>query len=64
MPTDHYVDTSFWNFDSLFIPQSHPARDLQDTFFIADPKEGKKNYPEYWDRVRKMHEEGGQGSIG
>lgn len=32
-----FVETSFWNFDSLFQPQAHPARDMQDTFFIKDP---------------------------
>ena len=37
MPTDRFVDTGFWNFDALFVPQQHPARDMQDTFFIADP---------------------------
>ena len=29
------VETSFWNFDALFVPQDHPARDMQDTFFVA-----------------------------
>lgn len=31
MPTGKYVETGFWNFDALFVPQQHPARDLQDT---------------------------------
>ena len=25
---------SFWNFDALFTPQDHPARELQDTFYL------------------------------
>ena len=37
MPTNRYVESGFWNFDALFVPQQHPARDLQDTFYIADP---------------------------
>lgn len=37
MPTNRFVETGFWNFDALFIPQQHPARDIQDTFFISDP---------------------------
>ncbi len=37
MPTNRYVETGFWNFDALFVPQQHPARDQQDTFFISDP---------------------------
>ena len=32
-----YVETGFWNFDALYVPQQHPARDLQDTFYISDP---------------------------
>jgi phenylalanyl-tRNA synthetase alpha subunit len=35
MATSHYVDSGFWNFDTLFVPQQHPARDLQDTFYIS-----------------------------
>jgi hypothetical protein len=29
-----WVESSFWNFDALFQPQSHPARDAHDTFFV------------------------------
>ncbi|TRO45534.1 phenylalanine--tRNA ligase subunit alpha [Candidatus Bathyarchaeota archaeon] len=35
------VQTAFWNFDALFQPQDHPARDMVDTFYLAKPKEGK-----------------------
>ena len=28
------IQSSFWNFDALFTPQDHPARELQDTFYI------------------------------
>ena len=28
-------DCSFWNFDALFQPQQHPARDAHDTFFLT-----------------------------
>jgi len=34
-----FVDSGFWNFDTLFVPQQHPARDLQDTFYVSDPSE-------------------------
>ena len=37
-----YVETGFWNFDALFIPQQHPARDQQDTFFVSDPPSADK----------------------
>ena len=30
----HYIQPSFWNFDALFQPQDHPARDMQDTFYL------------------------------
>lgn len=35
MPTQNFVESCFWNFDSLFQPQQHPARDAHDTFFIS-----------------------------
>ena len=28
------TQSCFWNFDALFIPQDHPARDMQDTFYL------------------------------
>lgn len=45
MPTDKYVESSFWNFDTLFQPQSHPARDMHDTFFLKHPATCK-DFPE------------------
>ena len=41
MQTDRYVESCFWNFDALFQPQAHPARDAHDTFFVAHPKQAK-----------------------
>jgi phenylalanyl-tRNA synthetase alpha subunit len=35
MPTASFVESGFWCFDALFVPQQHPARDLQDTFYIS-----------------------------
>jgi len=35
------VDTAFWVFDALFQPQDHPAREMQDTFYVAEPKRGR-----------------------
>ncbi|ANB13145.1 phenylalanine--tRNA ligase subunit alpha [Sugiyamaella lignohabitans] len=65
MPTNQYVESGFWNFDTLYVPQQHPARDLQDTFYLKDPVKALE--PEdktYWSHVRKVHEEGEFGSIG
>ena len=65
MPTNKWVESSFWNFDSLFQPQSHPARDAHDTFFMKGECGTTRNFPEdYYERVRKIHEEGGFESVG
>ena len=55
MPTNRFVESSFWNFDSLFQPQSHPARDMHDTFFIKNPANCKEYPQEYGDRVKTIH---------
>ncbi|KAJ1509519.1 hypothetical protein HMI56_006752 [Coelomomyces lativittatus] len=64
MPTNRYVESSFWNFDALFVPQRHPARDLQDTFFLANPSRSSRFPSEYASQVGQVHSEGGYGSIG
>jgi phenylalanyl-tRNA synthetase alpha chain len=64
MPTNNFVESSFWNFDALFQPQSHPARDLHDTFFLLDPATALSIPADYMARVKKAHEEGGDGSFG
>merc|ERR1712137_458421 len=64
MPTNNYVESSFWNFDALFQPQQHPARDAHDTFFLLDPATSKDIPADYMQRVKDTHEKGGHGSIG
>lgn len=32
-----FVESAFWNMDTLFIPQDHPAREMQDTFYLDNP---------------------------
>lgn len=66
MPTNTFVETSFWNFDTLFIPQQHPARDIQDTFYLLNPKNGilDEKFNAFYERTKKVHEEGDYGSIG
>ena len=55
------IQGAFWNFDALFQPQDHPAREMQDTFHLAQ----KMDLPPGWERVREMHENGGDtGSTG
>ncbi len=29
------LQSGFWNFDALFIPQEHSAREMQDTFYVS-----------------------------
>ena len=36
--TGNYVQSAGWNMDALFIPQDHPARTMQDTFYLAEPE--------------------------
>ena len=58
------TQSSFWNFDALFTPQDHPARELQDTFYLDGisakkiatsdqirkvSKSHKKNWRYHWD---------------
>jgi len=64
MPTNQWVESSFWNFDTLFQPQQHPARDAHDTFFIDTPARAQDLPADYVERVKSMHEKGGSGSIG
>ena len=64
MPTNKWVESSFWNFDALFQPQSHPARDAHDTFFMKDPAVTRSLPEDYYEKVRQIHESGGFGSIG
>lgn len=35
------IETEFYNFDALNVPEHHPARDMQDTFWVKS-KEGKE----------------------
>ena len=61
---DDYVQTAGWNMDALFIPQDHPAREMQDTFYLEDPKsiELPKHLTDAWGAI---HEHGGEtGSVG
>ncbi|RKP12214.1 tRNA synthetases class II core domain (F)-domain-containing protein [Piptocephalis cylindrospora] len=64
MPANRFVENSFWNFDALFVPQAHSARDLQDTFYISDPAVSGPIPEAVLGRVAKVHSEGGYGSVG
>lgn len=53
------IQTSFWNFDALFIPQDHSAREMQDTFFLSSNSQLKTNLPDnkIIENVSKIHEQ-------
>lgn len=52
------VQSAFWNFDALFTPQDHPAREMQDTFYIASMRANIDAEPETVNRVSSIHEQG------
>ena len=45
----------FWNFDALFTPQDHPARELQDTFYLDGVNSKKIATPKQIQQVAKVH---------
>ena len=52
-----WVDTAFWCMDSMWIPQDHPSREVQDTFYL--PYKG--SIPEKLSKqVAEVHEHGGK----
>lgn len=64
MPTNRFVESSFWNFDALFVPQKHPARDAQDTFFVSQPATCNGFNQDFMKKVKAAHEGGHYGSVG
>ncbi|MDO9549851.1 MAG: phenylalanine--tRNA ligase subunit alpha [Methanoregula sp.] len=52
------VQQSYWNFDALFQPQDHPAREMQDTFYLNETLP----LPPGYEKVKAMHESGGETS--
>ena len=55
--TGPLAQTSFWDLDALFVPQDHPSRDMQDTFYVKDPSQGKLP-KELMKKVKASHESG------
>ena len=50
----NFVQSAFWDLDALFVPQDHPAREMQDTFYV----EGKAQLPSLWEKIKAVHESG------
>ena len=60
-----YVESAFWNFDSLFQPQDHAAREMQDTFYLKNPLTCDLPDEDLVKLTAETHETGGgTGSIG
>ncbi|MCL2557091.1 MAG: phenylalanine--tRNA ligase subunit alpha [Treponema sp.] len=59
------VETEFWNCDALFMPQFHSAREIHDSYSVADPASADglaraKSIAEPWlSNVASAHECGG-----
>ncbi|MGC8568824.1 MAG: phenylalanine--tRNA ligase subunit alpha [Nitrososphaeria archaeon] len=51
------VRSSFWNFDVLFTPQDHPARDMHDTFYLRNLRIEEEDR-DLVQRVKSVHENG------
>ena len=49
------TQSSFWNFDALFTPQDHPARELQDTFYIENLKSQNQASSTQIKQISKSH---------
>ncbi|GIR75765.1 MAG: hypothetical protein CM15mP78_04640 [Candidatus Poseidoniales archaeon] len=61
---DDYVQSAGWNMDALFIPQDHPAREMQDTFYLDSPASIDLD-DEVMNAWKAIHEHGGEtGSTG
>lgn len=55
------VQTAFWDLDSLFVPQDHPAREMQDTFYLGNNKKvSHGKLPSLSKIVKDIHENGGK----
>lgn len=54
----NFAQPSFWNFDALFTPQDHPAREMQDTFYIKEKLADKFASQNQINQVSKAHKKG------
>lgn len=52
--------SALWNFDALFIPQQHPAREMQDTFYLSKLKANLESYQQEIRAIKSSHETGGE----
>ena len=59
------IESAFFNFDALFQPQDHPAREMHDTFYLNNPNSARLPEKDRIKAVKETHENGGDsGSLG
>jgi len=52
------VQSGFWNFDALFTPQDHPAREMQDTFYVSGQRQAVPATADQKRKVADVHKNG------
>jgi len=53
------VELMFFNFDALYIPQNHPAREIHDIYYVNNHSKGDlSQHVELVNRVKSTHENG------
>jgi phenylalanyl-tRNA synthetase alpha chain len=53
------VEMSLFNFDALYTPQDHPAREPSGIYFVKSPREGEAHqYRKIIGNIKKTHENG------
>ena len=53
-----FIQSSFWNFDVLFTPQDHPAREMQDTFYLSNRIPAEQLNMDLVRKVSRVHNRG------
>jgi len=52
------IQSSFWNFDVLFTPQDHSAREMHDTFYVSRIKENRLPIDDQIKKISEAHRNG------
>lgn len=52
------IQSSFWNFDVLFTPQDHSAREMHDTFYVSGIKENRLPSEDQIEKISETHRNG------
>jgi len=52
------IQSGFWNFDALFTPQDHPAREMQDTFYVSGQSQPIPATDDQKRKVAEVHKKG------